>query len=156
MPTAVTCATHRSRPYPAGHPWRVMPGTCPAGEAAQRMRVQGGKRQVMPAEFTMGARASCIDGFCGEVRRTILDPAAGTITHLVVEHRHPRGEPGRLVPVGLASVTEGEIRLSCTLAEFGRLDPAKEVDVLNEDPYAGSQDVGVGGFGNVGSFGMGG
>jgi hypothetical protein len=70
----------------------------------------------MPAEFTMGARASCIDGFCGEVRRTILDPAAGTITHLVVEHRHPRGEPGRLVPVGLASVTEGEIRLSCTLA----------------------------------------
>jgi sporulation protein YlmC with PRC-barrel domain len=110
----------------------------------------------MPAEFTMGARASCIDGFCGEVRRTILDPAAGTITHLVVEHRHPKGEPGRLVPVGLASVTEGEIRLSCTLAEFGRLDPAEEVDVLNEDPYAGSQDVGVGGFGNVGSFGMGG
>ena len=110
----------------------------------------------MPVEFTMGARASCIDGFCGEVRRTILDPAAGTITHLVVEHRHPRGEPGRLVPVGLASVTEGEIRLSCTLAEFGRLDPAEEVDVLHEDPYSGSEAVGIGGFGNVGSFGMGG
>jgi hypothetical protein len=38
----------------------------------------------MQAEFTMGARASCTDGFCGEVRRTILDPAAGTVTHLVV------------------------------------------------------------------------
>jgi sporulation protein YlmC with PRC-barrel domain len=110
----------------------------------------------MPVEFTMGARASCIDGFCGEVRRTILDPAAGTITHLVVEHRHPRGVPGRLVPVELVQATVDEIKLSCTLAEFERLEPAEEVDVLHEDPYAGSQDVGVGGFGNVGSFGMGG
>ena len=110
----------------------------------------------MPAEFTMGARVSCIDGFCGEVLRTILDPAAGKITYLVVEHKHPRGETGRLVPVELVHVTAGEVKLSCTVAEFQRLDPAEEVDVLNEDPYAGSQAVGVGGFGNVGSFGMGG
>jgi sporulation protein YlmC with PRC-barrel domain len=110
----------------------------------------------MPAEFIMGARASCTDGFCGELRRTILDPAAGTITHLVVERRHQRGEPGRLVPVELAHVTADEIRLSCTVAEFERLDPAEEVDILNDDQYAGTEAVGVGGFGNVGSFGMGG
>ena len=30
------------------------------------------------AEFTLGARASCPDGFCGVVSRTILDPAART------------------------------------------------------------------------------
>jgi len=27
-------------------------------------------------EFTIGARASCSDGFCGEVTRLIIDPAA--------------------------------------------------------------------------------
>jgi sporulation protein YlmC with PRC-barrel domain len=108
----------------------------------------------MPAEFTMGVRASCTDGFCGEVRRTILDPAAGTVTHLVVEPRHLRGEPGRLVPVGLAQATEGEVKLGCTLAEFKRLDPAEEVEVLNDAEYGFSEAVGVGGFGNVGSPGV--
>ena len=38
------------------------------------------------AEFTLGAAAHCSDGFCGEVSRTILDPAARTVTHLVIEH----------------------------------------------------------------------
>jgi sporulation protein YlmC with PRC-barrel domain len=108
----------------------------------------------MPAEFTMGARASCTDGFCGEVRRTILDPAARTVTHLVVEPRHLRGEPGRLVPVGLARATAGEVKLSCTLAEFKRLDPAEEVEVLDAAEYGFTEAVGVGGFGNAGSPGM--
>jgi hypothetical protein len=49
------------------------------------------------AEFTLGARASCSDGFCGVVSRTILDPAARTVTHLVIGPRH--GEGGRLVPL---------------------------------------------------------
>jgi sporulation protein YlmC with PRC-barrel domain len=110
----------------------------------------------MPAEYTMGARVSCIDGFCGEVRRTILDPAAGTVTHLVVEPRHLRGEPGRLVPVEMVHVALDEINLSCTLAEFARLDPAEEVEVLSDAEYGFTDPVGVGGFGNVGSPGMGG
>lgn len=32
-------------------------------------------------EFTLGARASCPDGFCGVVSGTIVDPAARTVTH---------------------------------------------------------------------------
>lgn len=36
-----------SRPYAVRHPSRVMPGTCPAGEAAQRMRVQGNRERGM-------------------------------------------------------------------------------------------------------------
>jgi hypothetical protein len=35
-------------------------------------------------QFAIGARASCSDGPCGEVRRIIMDPAAGTVTHLVI------------------------------------------------------------------------
>jgi hypothetical protein len=47
-------------------------------------------------EFTLGARASCSDGACGVVSGTILDPAARTVTHLVIESQHGTG--GRLVP----------------------------------------------------------
>jgi hypothetical protein len=80
-------------------------------------------------EFTIGTRASCSDGPCGEVRRIIFDPAVGTVTHLVIEQKH-REQPGRLVPLDLIDTTAGEIRLRCTIAEFDELDPAEERDVV--------------------------
>jgi hypothetical protein len=94
------------------------------------------------AEFTLGARASCPDGFCGVVSRTILDPAARTVTHLVIGPRHGAG--GRLVPLDLVEAAAGEIRLRCTLDEFGRLDPAEETELVD------------GGYGDAGAMGMGG
>jgi sporulation protein YlmC with PRC-barrel domain len=94
------------------------------------------------AEFTLGARASCPDGFCGVVSRTILDPAARTVTHLVISPRHGAG--GRLVPLDLVEAAAGEIRLRCTLDEFGRLDPAEETELVD------------GGYGDAGAMGMGG
>jgi sporulation protein YlmC with PRC-barrel domain len=106
----------------------------------------------MSAEFTMGTAASCTDGFCGVVRRTILDPAAGTVTHLVVEPRHRTGS-GRLVPVELVDPTAGEIRLRCTLAEFSRLDPAEEIEFTDDGGYGGQTEA-ASGFGSVGGFGM--
>ena len=111
----------------------------------------------MAAEFLMGARASCSDGFCGEVRRTILDPVALTVTHLVIEPKH-RGELGRLVPVEIADATAGEVRLRCTLAEFDRFDPAEEVDVVEGADYGGGYGsaASVQGYGNVGGMGVGG
>jgi sporulation protein YlmC with PRC-barrel domain len=79
-------------------------------------------------EFTIGAKASCSDGPCGEVRRIIIDPAAGTVTHLVIEQKHR--PPGRLVPLGLVDTTAGEVTLRCTIAEFDALDPAEEREVV--------------------------
>jgi sporulation protein YlmC with PRC-barrel domain len=79
-------------------------------------------------QFAIGAKASCSDGPCGEVRRLIIDPAAETVTHLVVQPGH-RKEAARLVPVGLVEATAGEVRLRCTRAEFDRLDHAEEDDV---------------------------
>jgi len=90
----------------------------------------------MTTEFSLGSRASCIDGVCGVVSRTIVDPAAGTITHLVVEPRHEKGT-GRLVPVELADVTAGDILLRCTLAEFGALAPADEVELVEDRDFGG-------------------
>lgn len=105
----------------------------------------------MPSEFILGAKASCTDGFCGVLNRTILDPVAGTITHLVVEPRH-RKEAGRLVPVELADATAEEIRLRCTLAEFGQFEPAEEVERV--DAYSDGQPVALPDVGAPGGFGM--
>jgi hypothetical protein len=53
-------------------------------------------------EFVIGNSVSCSDGPCGELTRVVVDPAARTVTHLVVEPPQ-RGETSRLVPVRLAA-----------------------------------------------------
>jgi hypothetical protein len=87
-------------------------------------------------QFAIGAKASCSDGPCGELRRLIVDPAADTVTHLVIEPKHRQQQPGRLVPVDLVDSAVGEIRLRCTIAEFDRLEPAEERELV-ENPGLG-------------------
>ena len=70
----------------------------------------------------------------------IVDPATRTVTHLVIEPKHRR-EHGRLVPLDLVDTTTGDIRLRCTLAEFDKLDPAEETELLE-----GVGSMGVGGM----------
>ncbi len=104
----------------------------------------------------MGARVSCTDGSCGVLRRTIVDPAARTVTHLVIEPGHHHRTGGRLVPVELAEEAAGEIRLRCTLDEFRRLDPAEQIDMAaggDGGGYGQSEVVEV--YGNVGGIGPG-
>jgi sporulation protein YlmC with PRC-barrel domain len=107
--------------------------------------------------FTIGAKANCSDGFCGEVSRMIIDPVARAVTHLVVEPKH-RGEPGRLVPLDLAETAGREITLRCTLAEFDRLDPAEETELVDGPGYGGGYGSAesVQGYGGGGGMGVGG
>ncbi len=109
------------------------------------------------AEFAIGAEASCSDGFCGTVSRLIVDPAARTVTHLVIGPKHRR-EPGRLVPVDVVDTTTGRIRLRCTIAEFGKFDPAEETDLVEDASYGGGygQAEAVQSYGGVGGMGVGG
>ena len=79
--------------------------------------------------FTIGAKASCTDGPCGEVTRLIIDPAARTMTHLVIKPEHEAGR-ARLVPLDLVDTAAGEITLRCTLAEFGQFERAEETDMV--------------------------
>jgi hypothetical protein len=72
-------------------------------------------------EFAMGATASCADGPGGKVSRVIIDPATETVTHLVIQPKHRLGV-GRLVPLDLVDTTAGDIRLRCTVEEFGSLE----------------------------------
>jgi sporulation protein YlmC with PRC-barrel domain len=108
-------------------------------------------------EFTIGAKANCSDGFCGEVTRMIIDPAARTVTHLVIEPKH-RGQDGRLVPLELVDTASGEIRLRCTLGEFDRLEPAEEIDPVEGVGYGGGYGAAesVQGYGGTGGMGVGG
>jgi sporulation protein YlmC with PRC-barrel domain len=73
----------------------------------------------------IGSDAHGSDGLLGEVRCLVVDPAAGTVTHIVVE---PKGRLGlaRLVPLDIVDASSGEIRLSCTGEEFQNLAPAEE------------------------------
>ena len=92
-------------------------------------------------KFAMGATASCVDGPGGKVSRVIIDPATETVTHLVIEPKHRFGV-GRLVPLDLVETTAGDIRLRCTVEEFGALEPAEETELV--DDVTGS--LGLGGL----------
>jgi sporulation protein YlmC with PRC-barrel domain len=83
-------------------------------------------------EFSIGADASCSDGPCGKLTRLIVDPGTQAVTHLVIGPKH-RGDRGRFVPIGLVDDTAGEIKIRLTKAEFGKLDPAEEEDLLPGD-----------------------
>lgn len=109
-------------------------------------------------EFAIGAEADCSDGACGELSRIIVHPDTRSVTHLVIEPKH-RHEPGRLVPLDLvASATAREIRLRCTLAEFGELDPAEENELVDDPGYVSGygSSAAVHGYGDVGAMGVGG
>ncbi len=115
------------------------------------------------AELRIGAEVSCSDGYCGKVTRLVVDPAARTVTHLVIEPKH-RQNLGRLVPVDLVDTTTAHIRLRCTIAEFDRLDPAEETDLVegagygmpgSAPNYASAYGVGVGHPGYQVGVGMG-
>ena len=95
------------------------------------------------SEFTIGATASCSDGACGEVSRLVIDPAAGTVTHLVITPGH-HPEAGRFVPVDLVDNTGGQISVRCTLAEFDRLEHAAERKLVSGMEGVGGGLVGVG------------
>jgi hypothetical protein len=80
--------------------------------------------------FAIGAVAECADGICGDVTRVIVDPIARAVTQIVVEPKHRKGL-GRLVPVDLVGeVTDSQVRLSCTAAEFEHLAHAEETQFL--------------------------
>ncbi len=109
-------------------------------------------------QFTIGAEASCTDGACGVVSRVVVDPIARAVTHLVVEPAHRQGL-GRLVPLDLVDVTAGQIRISCTMAEFTRLDSAEETQfVPGTSGYAayGPGQVLAWPYYGLGGMGMGG
>jgi sporulation protein YlmC with PRC-barrel domain len=83
------------------------------------------------SELAIGADVSCSDGPCGKISRLIVEPGTETVTHLVVDPKH-HGR-GRLVPVGLADAAAGTVKLRCSKADFDKLDPAEQTELLHMD-----------------------
>jgi sporulation protein YlmC with PRC-barrel domain len=79
--------------------------------------------------FELGSQVVCSDGSCGAVRRVVIDPATGVVTHLAVAPRHDHGT-GRLVPVDLVASAGDEIELGCSMTEFEALLPAQDSELL--------------------------
>jgi sporulation protein YlmC with PRC-barrel domain len=63
------------------------------------------------------------------VAQVVLDPIDDKVTHLIVEPEHRQGL-GRLVPVEWVEPRTDHVDLSCTRAEFNRLEIAEEVRFL--------------------------
>jgi len=122
-------------------------------------------------QFTIGSDVSCTDGACGQLQRVVVDPIARALTHLVIEAKHRPGK-GHLVPIELATCSDAEIHLSCTIAQFDNFESAEETrflpgargqwnydqDQMISHPYYGlgmaGGGMGMGGLG-MGAFGAG-
>jgi hypothetical protein len=89
--------------------------------------------------FRLEAEVRCADGDCGKLMTLVINRATDAVTHLVVEPARLE-EPSRIVPLGLvdtggADTAEGELRLSCTSAEFEQLDPAEATYFPGDEDY---------------------
>src|ERR1700678_217995 len=85
-------------------------------------------------QYTIGAAVSGSDGAIGKVTRAVVDPIPKVETPLIVEPSHVL-DISRLVPLSLVdSATTEEVKLNCTLAAFGQLDPAEETHFLPGQP----------------------
>jgi sporulation protein YlmC with PRC-barrel domain len=87
------------------------------------------------AQYAIGTEVRCTDGVCGHLDRVVIDPVAGTLTHLVVDP----GSHGTRRLVSLSLVDDGAqdprrsgpgIGLSCAVADFEQLEPAEETEFL--------------------------
>jgi sporulation protein YlmC with PRC-barrel domain len=95
--------------------------------------------------FRLGADVRCADGDCGKVKNLVINRGDDAVTHLVVQHAH-RHELATLVPLHLvdagAADAKGEVRLRCTMTEFGQLDPAEAtVFVGGDENYQMSHEL---------------
>jgi sporulation protein YlmC with PRC-barrel domain len=85
--------------------------------------------------FKLGTDVRCADGDCGQIKSVVISPGEEAVTHLVVKPVHQQ-ELAKLVPLQLvdpAPAPGGEIRLRCSVAEYGQLQPAEATYVSPGD-----------------------
>jgi sporulation protein YlmC with PRC-barrel domain len=107
-----------------------------------------GTEGLQAGTLALGAPVRCSDGELGELADVVVDPRTDRVTHLVVATQAGYGL-ARMVPIALAApAASGDepLALSCTLEDFGRLEPVETFVflALGEAPKAGEGfDVGI-------------
>ncbi len=89
----------------------------------------------MNETFTIGCPVVGPDGVCGQLKRVVVQPLTGELTHLVVEATH-RLDIARLVPIGLVESAGDEVRLRCPATEYVLLDEAEETTFVPRNALA--------------------
>jgi sporulation protein YlmC with PRC-barrel domain len=81
----------------------------------------------LDTDFRVGADVRCSDGPAGKLRQLVVDPAADSVTHLVVESQEHFGIPVLVPRDKVATADEDHVTLTCTQAELHLMDPFEEV-----------------------------
>ena len=100
-------------------------------------------------EIPLNSQVECTDGVFGRSVCLLINPVTDQVTHLVVkEDRSPNME--YVVPIDRVTETKADsIRLQCSKAEVGKMDPFIKMTVIEQ--RAPVQSFGSGG--GVASFG---
>src|SRR6202030_4220651 len=94
-----------------GGPLRPWPSAAPSRFAPKVSRKQ--KAAMAEVTLAIGTAAVCRDGFPGELKGLVVDPAAQTVTHLVIEPERDHGPAqglARLVPLDHADASAAPLR----------------------------------------------
>jgi hypothetical protein len=96
------------------------------------------------------ARAECVDGVCGGLAGLVIRANARTLEYYVVRDTTPGHPIERLVPRGQVDpAAPGGIRIDCTLAELGKMQPLSVQEVT-----AGGGKSSATAFGHAGGYGV--
>jgi hypothetical protein len=122
----------------------------------------GHEQQTGGEAYRIGVEVTCLDGTAGRLAWVVVDPVAGTLTHIVVEPEHRLGL-GRLVPVALVTDPGPPLQLSCHIEDLQSLPEAEETAFLpgvEQWGYTPGQVLawpyfGLGGSGPVGAMAAG-
>ena len=95
-------------------------------------------------QLRLGTHVRCEGAVVGEVADVVIEPVSRRLTHIVVETSDR--EAARLVRGALIAEANGEVTLSCTRAEFDRLESIVEFAFVRLDEMpkpTDDADVGV-------------
>jgi hypothetical protein len=95
------------------------------------------------------AHAECVDGPCGDLAGLVIRADSRTLEYYVVRYTTPGHPIERLVPRARVDPTTANIiRVDCTLAELGKMQP------LNVQEVTASGGRSSGAFGHAGGYGV--
>jgi PRC-barrel domain len=75
-------------------------------------------------EVRSGDSVHATDGYIGQVRGFVIDPASHQVTHVLLREGHPWGRKEVAIPVGAVTLAGDEIQLSLTKQQVQDLPPA--------------------------------